>query len=69
MAAAILLGNALDLSTPEKLAAFEATHVPGDLLPPDIEIATVCGTMAGSRIIEPAEGGTRESITISVRAE
>jgi hypothetical protein len=25
--------------------------------------------MGGSRIVEPADGGTRESITINVRAE
>jgi hypothetical protein len=64
-----LFSRALDLSTPEKLAAFEATQVSGEPLPPDIEIAALCGTMGGSRIVEPADGGTRESITINVRAE
>jgi hypothetical protein len=68
-AAEILLDSALDLSTPEKLAAFEATHVSGEPLPPNIEIATVCGTMAGARIIESADGGTRERITLNRLAD
>jgi hypothetical protein len=68
-ATAILLDNALDLSTPEKLAAFEATHPSGERLPPNIEIATTCGTMSGARIIEPADGGTRERITLNRLAD
>jgi hypothetical protein len=64
-----LLEHALDLSTPERLAAFEAAHISGEPLPSDIDIAAVCGTMGGLHIIEPADGGTRETITIEVRAE
>jgi hypothetical protein len=65
-AAAMLLDRAIDLSTPEKQAAFDAAHQPGEPPPPDIDIAATCGTMGGARTILPAAGGIREAVTLYV---